>query len=170
MNRSALTDTKRRVRCYQGFARQAATIGVLENPQEPFGIVALANVEAKYLFFNVGIHVERTRANVGAFDHALEARPEVFNRVRVNATLNVSNHVVNERMSVFGLKPTVRTKRIGVEHRSCCYVLANVREQRSLLVVGDNHSANAATMFRRCALHHSEYRRFARRRSVRELR
>ncbi|HEX5275758.1 MAG TPA: hypothetical protein VFW34_10830 [Candidatus Rubrimentiphilum sp.] len=97
-------------------------------------------------------------------NHSLEKRPKVFDGVRVNFAFNVSDHVINEGVFVFG-DTAIRAKRIGVELRSSLHVSAKVRKQRRSLVISDDHRANLAGL---PALNHSEHSRFARGRSVRE--
>ena len=91
---------------------------------------------------------------------ALHARPEVFDGVRVNATVNVGHAVVDEVVDEVTIRLPVRAQRVGVERRTRHDVLVNARDQRRRLVIRDDHRASARLALTRAALHHAEDRRF----------
>ena len=85
MNRTALVNPQFGVRGTQRIIRQPASIGAFENCRETSGVVILPSVEAEHLPVSVGVKVERSRANVRPVKRALEAAPEVLNRVGATA-------------------------------------------------------------------------------------
>lgn len=71
------------VRLRERLVGHATAFGVLQDSDEAISVVPLACVEAKHLLVNVCCEMERTRCNVGSVQRALEAGPEVLNRVLV---------------------------------------------------------------------------------------
>ncbi len=91
---------------------------VHDGPQhvhKPASIIKAPVIEPMDLFGKVRGNVERVNAHVGAFDGALQERPEVFEAVGVNLPLHISDGMVNDAMSVVGFEALVRPERVGME-------------------------------------------------------
>src|SRR5579872_1209177 len=110
--------------------------------------------------------MERTRRDVRALDGALEARPEVFDVVRVNRAVNVANRMVNEAMDVRVVQKAIRAKRVRVDLRTRHDVLINLGQQHGGTMIRNDHRFDAALAAFLGALHQAEHRRLARRRAM----
>jgi len=159
MNRPALVDSQFGVRATQRIIGQAASIRGLENHYETSSVVILPSVEAEHLLINIGVKMERTRANVRPVKRALEAAPEVLNRVGMHAAFAVRHPMVDEGVRIANIRePAIRSPRIGVDRRVRKHVSANVREQRRTLAIRNDHRFDFG---RASALRHAKDRRFA---------
>lgn len=136
MNRSALSHAQFGVRVMQGVQRQTASIRAFENRDEASGVIVIASVEAKNLLVDVGVEMEWARCYVRPMQRPLEARPEVFNRVRMNATFAVRHPMVDERVGVADArKAAIDASGVAVDRSAWKHVCANMREQRGALAV-----------------------------------
>src|SRR5689334_6699111 len=89
--------------------------------------------------------MKRFHAHICSADTALEQAPKVLHAVRVNATVNVSYSVIDNRMSVVLRQPFIREQFIGIESRASFYVLLNFGLKRSLAAVIHNGGTNVST-------------------------
>src|SRR5437868_3689306 len=64
--------------------------------------------------------------NIGPVQSALEQAPEVFQAVRVNATVCVADSVVNHSSVIITLKVVVGHERVGADGRTLLNKLPNV--------------------------------------------
>lgn len=159
MNRSALSNPQRRVRATERLIHKALAIGVFQNRHETLSVIPLALIETKDLLVNVGVKVEGTRGDVGSVKRPLQARPKVFNRVRMHNSFAIRHEMVNEGVLVVA-EATVREKRVGVDRRAWKDVLPNMGFQFRPLAASDNHRPHPA-LAASVTLRDSEHRRLA---------
>ena len=72
--------------------------------------------------------MERFDGNTGAFDGALQQRPEVFEAVGVDLSVHVAFGVVDHLMHIINVQPVVGLQRVGEHVR----VFGDVRPNRGL--------------------------------------
>lgn len=149
------------------FVRQATAIGTLKRRNEPLRIVRLASVESEHLLVKVGVEMEGARGDVRPFERPLQARPKVLDAVRMDATLDVLNRMVNEGVNVVEVDfpNAVRAKRVGKQERTRKHVRANLGQQGRRLVIRDDHRPGAALTFG-TAHDHTEHRSLTLERAV----
>src|SRR5258707_4042263 len=99
--------------------------------------------------------MKRFNAHIGSIDAALQERPEVFDPVRVNLTVNILLSMVDHVMRVFILKFGIRRKGVTVNSRSGLNVASNFAVKRATAHVRHNHSANLAVSFKKA--HDSDF-------------
>lgn len=159
MNRSALSNSQRRVRATKRLIHEALAVGVLQDRYETLSVIPLALVETKDLLVNVGVEVEGPWGNVRSVKRPLQTGPKVFDCVGMHDTFAVGNEMVNEGVLVV-LEPAIRKQSVGVDRRPRKYVLSNMGLQLRPFAARDNHRphpALAATV----TLRDTEHRRLA---------
>jgi hypothetical protein len=167
MNRSTLSCAKRWVRADQRLVREPLSIGVLSRCNEPLGIVALASVEPKHLLVNVGVKMERARSDIRSVERSLEARPEVFDGVGMDAAFAISHGVVNKAVRVIR-KVAVRKQSVRVDRGAREHACADVGHKFRTLAALDDHRLDA-TLASPVTLGHAEHDGFAFGRPVLQL-
>jgi len=104
----------------------------------------LTLIVAERLFVQIAEEMERLDRHIGAFQAALQQRPEVLKPVRMNLAIDVALCVVNEAVNKVGFQAFVRQERIGKDLRAFCYVLANFLLQCVAFTMRDMLQANLA--------------------------
>lgn len=99
----------------QTLVGQALAHDGAHNVSEAEAVILFPKVEAESLLVQVSEHVERVNANVGALDGALQERPEAFESVGVNQTIDVPLGVVNDTVMEVLSQATIAAPLVGVE-------------------------------------------------------
>lgn len=129
--------------------RQTLSNNTMHRSQEAVGIVTKSLIEAKRLLVQISEHMKRFDRNVGAFNTALQERPEVLDPVRVNRAVNVGFRMANELMKEVAIlaKRLVRTVLICVDRRARFDVSANLGLQGGGIVLNDGLGSHAGSAF-----------------------
>ena len=92
--------------------------------------------------------MELFNRNVSAFELALEKRPEVFETVGVNLSVNVPFRMVND-LVLEPLMPQslIGHERVSVDGAACLNVSADIGLKRMLFAIAHDRSANLTTTF-----------------------
>jgi len=88
--------------------------------------------------------MKSARGDIRPAQSTLQARPEVFDVVRVDAAFDVAQGMVDEFVRVVAIRLPIRAERIGAEHRSRQHVRVNARDERRGFVIRNDHRADAA--------------------------
>ncbi len=105
----------------------------------------LSLVVAERLFVKVAKQVEGFDTHVGSADSTFQQGPVVLKSVRVSATIDVLDRMVNNLMRVISRESFIREKIVGIQGRSRFNVLANLRLKGMFLAVRNDGRANLAT-------------------------
>jgi hypothetical protein len=138
------------MRAHKFAVRDTTPVRALERLHEAPGVVVPAFVESEHLLVNVGVQMERASRDIRPFQRSLEARPKVLNRVRMDAPVDVLDHVVNEGV-LEGWKVPVRPQGVGVEQR----------DERDFRVIGNDHCTDLGWLGVLAAVHDTENGRLA---------
>jgi hypothetical protein len=104
---------------------QATTRYRLGNFDETIRVGLLAVIKSKHLLVEIVKRMIRFNRDIGASQAAFEQRPEVFDTVRVNATLCVLFGMVDHVMCVLWIEARVAKQRI-CEHFGASFDLGDV--------------------------------------------
>lgn len=113
---------------------------------EPISIRSLARIEPKSLLIEISKQVKRFDANIRSLEASLEKRPEVFNSVRVNLTVNILLSVIDYVVNVFILKFVVAGEHVGINRRTSRNVPADCRINVGSVGSVNNLSADLASV------------------------
>lgn len=160
MNRSGLSLAQFFVLANQGFVHEPAPVRVLQHGLEAARIVILAGIEAEHLLVNVAVEMKASRSDIRPVNGALQARPKVFDVVRMDRSVDIFDGMIDVLVNVLGAEALVRAQRIGVDHRTRGHVRVDMREQVSRLLTRNEHGSNA-TLALLATLRHSENERLA---------
>lgn len=116
-------------------------------------IHVLAVVVTEALLIEVAKQMERFDAHIGTVYTALQQRPEVFEAVRVDATVHVLYGVVHDLMRVVAGETLIRKQEVRVQRRPRLYMLLNLRLQGVLLTIRHNGRNNLTATLQHA--HHS---------------
>lgn len=163
--RASWLQSPNKMRLRKRLVRHAPTIGVLECLGEPSAVIVAAFIEAEHLLVNVGFQMECARRDVSAVQRALQARPKVFDVVRMNTAFDVAQGMVDKLVRVVVIGSPIRTQSVGIKNRTRQHVGVNARDERRRFMIRHDHRANTATGFRfaNAALNNAEHRRLSRR-------
>lgn len=123
---------------------QSAPDNGTEHGDEAPGVGQLPRVEPKRLFIKIAEQVEGFDAGIGAFDAALEQRPEVFEPVSVDLSAHVGLGVVNDLVGVVAVQVVVGRQRIGVDLRARLDMLPHFRGKGPAAGIGHHLDADGA--------------------------
>src|SRR5438128_6325703 len=114
---------------------------------ESLCICHLAVVVAISLLIEITEKMERFYADVGSSDPTLQQRPEIFQPICVNSTVNVLNCVIDHLMRVVACQALIGKQCIRVQGRTCFNVLLDLCLQRLFLAVRNYHGTNFPAPF-----------------------
>src|SRR5579863_582046 len=120
-----------------------------ESHNKPFAIVnrkflIAAIVVTELQFIQVPEQMKRFDRNIGPIDAAFEEAPEILKSIGMYLAANVFNRMVNNLMSVLGLKAIVRPQCIAVERRASFNIGLDFSMDGFLFAVCDYRSPHLA--------------------------
>src|SRR5260221_1744339 len=131
---SCSTRRSHRTLCQISIGEPTANDGA-QRTDEAACIGILPLVEPEGLLIEVAEQMEWLDADVGSPDAALEQAPEVLKTVGVDLPVYISLRMVDDAMDVFAAKALIRPQFIGVDVRSGCDAILDLREQAAALGV-----------------------------------
>jgi hypothetical protein len=93
----------------------------------------LAVVLTERLLIEVTKQMERFDAHISTVDTTLQQRPEVLKAVGVNASIDILDSVIHNRVSVLSGQSLVGEQRIGIESRASLNMLLYFRLESGFL-------------------------------------
>src|SRR6266849_188564 len=98
-------------------------------------VTVFALVEPKRLFVQISEQMKRLNIHIRSVQRAFEQAPEVFQAIRVNVTLRITNGMVDNSAVVIAFKIIIRHKRVGADRRALLDMCARTFPQSSGLRV-----------------------------------
>lgn len=112
---------------------------------ESVPVAQLSLVESERLPIAVAGQMEWCHGHVGAFERALQERPEILQSVRMDAASDVPVDVVNPFVEVPQTQRVITRKGIGEDMGTGLDILAHVMDQSVVVHIGNTPSANFPT-------------------------
>src|SRR5713101_4571830 len=101
-------------------------------------VTVFALVEPKRLFVQISEQMKRLNIHIRSVQRAFEQAPEVFQAIRVNVTLRITNGMVDNSSVVIMFKIIIRHKCVGADRRTLLNMLPNVAAKlRSARVINN---------------------------------